>query len=315
MNRRTMFVLTTVLTTMLTSGLAVVTLPEKALAQGLQGTLQQQLVGTWLFSSCEPAVNGIKTQYCGNGNGSLSFNPAGRYTLVILANGRPKVTMPSGTTALDRTNVSPEEYKGIAQGTVAQFGTWSVNESNLTLHPEHTFIPNGEGLDTKYRVSLTGDELKVTGGVYGATTSWKRASIAQSSPLMGAWKLNLEKSKFTSGPAPKSQTINYTQDGQNMKANVQVVDDKGKTLNITFLHIYDGRPHPTAGSPMFDASSYTRLDTNTLIWSRYKDLQLVGIGRSIVAQDGKSFTTVSVGAGGTPSGGGPNTDTVVFERQ
>ena len=34
-------------------------------------------------------------------------------------------------------------------------------------------------------------------------------SFAQSNPLIGTWKLNLEKSKFVSGTAPKEQINTY----------------------------------------------------------------------------------------------------------
>ena len=36
--------------------------------------------------------------------------------------------------------------------------------------------------------------------------------IAQSDPFVGTWKLNLAKSKFNPGPAPKSQTRTWAAD-------------------------------------------------------------------------------------------------------
>jgi hypothetical protein len=41
--------------------------------------------------------------------------------------------------------------------------------------------------------------------------------FAQSNPLIGTWKLNLDKSKFSPGTAPRSGTLNYQQDGQNIR--------------------------------------------------------------------------------------------------
>ena len=67
------------------------------------------------------------------------------------------------------------------------------------------------------------------------------------------------------------------------------------------LHIYDGQPHPSTGSPYFDSSTYMRVDANTIIFSRSKDGKLVSVGSAVVAQDGKSFTTTTittVGKGG-----------------
>jgi hypothetical protein len=40
--------------------------------------------------------------------------------------------------------------------------------------------------------------------------------IAENNPLIGTWKLNLEKSKFSPGPAPRSATPNFVADGANL---------------------------------------------------------------------------------------------------
>jgi hypothetical protein len=92
--------------------------------------------------------------------------------MVIAARGRPKPA-----TGLGRANVAPEEYKALAQGVVANFGTWSVNEADktLTFHVEGALFPNAEGTDAKASViSLTGDELKVMGNALGVAT-WRRS--------------------------------------------------------------------------------------------------------------------------------------------
>jgi hypothetical protein len=41
--------------------------------------------------------------------------------------------------------------------------------------------------------------------------------FAQSSPLIGTWKLNPDKSKFGPGAALRSGTGNFEQDGQNIR--------------------------------------------------------------------------------------------------
>src|SRR5205807_10106945 len=55
------------------------------------------------------------------------------------------------------------------------------------------------------------------------------ASFAQNSPLIGTWKLNLEKSKFPPGAAPRSQTATFEQDGHNIKNTNQTIDAQGNT--------------------------------------------------------------------------------------
>ena len=135
-------------------------------------------------------------------------------------------------------------------------------------------------------------------------------SFAQSNPLLGTWKLNLEKSKYTSGTAPKEQTNVYTQDGPNIKNTSKGVDYEGKPLETVLLHIYDGQPHPSTGNPLFDSSTYTKIDDHHLFWSRSKNGKQVLIGFMVMAPDGKSYTTTNMTIGG--KGG---IDTTVAERQ
>jgi hypothetical protein len=125
--------------------------------------------------------------------------------------------------------------------------------------------------------------------------AFPQASFAQSSPLIGTWKLNLEKSKFTPGTAPRSQTNTYQQDGQNIRGTVQIVDGQGNAATAVLMHIYDGQPHSLAGNPNYDARSYTRVDANTLISASMKAGKLVQVATIVISPDGKTFTTTSTG--------------------
>ena len=127
-------------------------------------------------------------------------------------------------------------------------------------------------------------------------------SFAQSSPLIGTWKLNLEKSKFSGAP-PRSRTATFAQDGQNIRNTVQAIDAQGNSATVVLLHIYDGRPHPTMGVSDFDASTYTRVDANTEIFARFKDGNLVMVGTTVVSPDGKTETITSTGTGSGPFSG------------
>jgi hypothetical protein len=82
--------------------------------------------------------------------------------------------------AINRAEVKPEEYKAtMAQGLLANFGTWSVNEAakTLTTHLEGALFPNVEGSDVNVSVSLIGDELKTVGADPAAAGGivWRRA--------------------------------------------------------------------------------------------------------------------------------------------
>jgi hypothetical protein len=145
-----------------------------AIAQ--QKSLKEQLVGAWTLVSCEStSANGAKQPYCTNPNGLLILDASGRYTQVIAARGRPKLSTGN------RAEVPAEQFKAAAVGMVANFGTWSVSEAEKTMtsHYEGALFPNVEGADFKYTVSLTGDELKLAGQVptLGGKTEavWRRA--------------------------------------------------------------------------------------------------------------------------------------------
>jgi hypothetical protein len=140
---------------MSTAMLAVLTLPVHAAEQ----TFKQQIQGAWNLVSCD-----AKVPICVNPNGSLSLNGNGRYTIVTVAKGRPKVAPNGG----DREKTTPEEYKSIAKGVQANFGTWTANEADKTIafHVDNALFPNAEGSDAKSTVvSVTADEMKITGAL------------------------------------------------------------------------------------------------------------------------------------------------------
>jgi hypothetical protein len=144
-----------------------------------------------------------------------------------------------------------------------------------------------------------------------AIAALPQVGFAQSNPLIGAWKLNLDKSKFGS-PPPRSGTLTYTQDGQNMRSTAEGVDAQGNPTRVVFMHIYDGTPHPTTGSPVYDASAYTRVDANTVIYSRLKAGKLVLIGTLVVSPDGKTLMGPQTGA---LANGQPGNTILVYDKQ
>ena len=144
-----------------------------------------------------------------------------------------------------------------------------------------------------------------------AIAAFPQVGFAQSSSLIGTWKLNLDKSKLVGAP-PRSATLTYTQDGQNMRSTAQGIDAQGNPTMVVFMHIYDGMPHPTTGSPVYDASAYTRVDGSTLIVARFKAGKLVQIGTLVVSQDGKTLTGPSTG---TQANGQLGNTILVYDRQ
>ncbi|PYU18784.1 MAG: hypothetical protein DMG32_25690 [Acidobacteria bacterium] len=126
----------------------------KSVAQ--QQSLREQLVGAWELVSCDrTTASGAKQPYCVNSYGILILDASGRYAHMIGSRGRPKLTNNN------RLDAPAEEFKAAAQGFVANFGTWSVNERDRTItrHYEGALFPNSEGRVGKMSVTLVGDEL------------------------------------------------------------------------------------------------------------------------------------------------------------
>jgi Lipocalin-like domain len=107
-----------------------------------QKSLKDQLAGVWTLVSCDSTFpNGTKQPYCGNSNGLLVLDAGGRYAMMTAKRDRPKFTTPN------RLEAPAEEFKAAAQGLVAQFGTWSVNDTDKTMtSPDYSAHAGGCGL-------------------------------------------------------------------------------------------------------------------------------------------------------------------------
>ena len=124
--------------------------------------------------------------------------------------------------------------------------------------------------------------------------------LAQSDPLTGTWKLNLAKSAYSPGPAPKSASLTYRAQGQNVLRIAEGVDAEGKPTKSEWAHVYDGKPYPTPGVADYDTSSYTRVDSRTVSFSRIKGGKAVQAGLIVVSGDGRTMTITT--AGTNPNG-------------
>jgi hypothetical protein len=77
------------------------------------------------------------------------------------------------------------------------------------------------------------------------------ASAQGVDPLVGTWKLNLEKTT-SSLPLDQRGSLTFAGEGQNFTDTAEGVNAQGQPYKYIFRHIYDGMPHPTTGNPNFD---------------------------------------------------------------
>jgi hypothetical protein len=142
-------------------------------------------------------------------------------------------------------------------------------------------------------------------------TALPQASFAQSNLLVGTWKMNPEKSKYSPGPAPRNATLKYQAAGKNLKRTSEGTDAEGKPANNEWVNIFDGKPRPTPG-PGYDASTYTQIDANTNYFTRLKAKKIIQAGFGVVSGDGKTFTVTTIGTG---SNGEQINNVVVYDKQ
>jgi hypothetical protein len=137
---------------------------------------------------------------------------------------------------------------------------------------------------------------------------------AQSNPLVGTWKLNVAKSKYDPGPAPKSLTRTVVAQGEGVKYAFEGVAADGKPISYGFSVNFDGKDNPINGSipSGADTISAKRVDPNHFVATLKKGGKEIGISRVTISADGKTTTVDSTGATAT---GAKAHDVQVYDKQ
>ena len=118
--------------------------------------------------------------------------------------------------------------------------------------------------------------------------------LAQTDPHAGTWVLNLEKSTYAPGTAPKSQTSVFAADGQGLKVVTSAVGASGPT-KTEYTATFDGKDHPVKGNADWDTTALKRIDARSIEFTRKKGGKVVQTARSVVAADGMTRTVTVTG--------------------
>jgi hypothetical protein len=133
-----------------------------------------------------------------------------------------------------------------------------------------------------------------------------------SSPLTGTWNLNLVKSKFDPGPAPKSDSRTYVESAQGVTVTVNIVTASGSTISEHSTYAYDGKDYPITGNPREDALSLKRVNARITIITQKLSGKAVGTETRVISADGKAMT---ISAKGTNANGVPFERVAVYDKQ
>jgi hypothetical protein len=137
----------------------------------------KDLQGAWNLVSLSVDQNGKKLEpYGSNPKGMQVFEANGRFSIILMRSDLPKFASPN------RERATAEESQKVVHGSLAYFGSYTVDESAKTMsfHIDAATFPNWTGQQQPRTYSLSGDTLTITNpapsvGAGTATVVWKRA--------------------------------------------------------------------------------------------------------------------------------------------
>ena len=140
------------------------------------------------------------------------------------------------------------------------------------------------------------------------------AAQAQDNPIVGTWKLNVEKSKYDPGPKPTSLTRTVEAQGDGLKYTFAGVGGDGKPIAYGFTVQFDGKDYPVTGSIPSGADSISgkRINSNHYEASLKKGGKVVGTSKVSISKDGKVTTVETTG---TTATGAKSRDVQVYDKQ
>ena len=117
-----------------------------------------------------------------------------------------------------------------------------------------------------------------------------------SAQVVGVWKVNLAKSKY-SGAAPKSSTNTTTDVGKgSFKSVTDTVPATGAAIHSEVTYMFDGKDAAVKGNPNTDMQAYTKgADAHHWTVVSKKGGKVTVTAQVAVAADGKSRTATQTG--------------------
>ena len=130
-------------------------------------------------------------------------------------------------------------------------------------------------------------------------------------PVVGTWKLDVAKSKFSPGPAPASATRVYSESAGGIAFEEKSVGADGKETSVHAISKANST-YPIIGSPVADTVTAKAVNARTWDFILMRAGKLAGTVHRVVSADGK---TLRVHNKGTRADGVAYDDTLVFTRQ
>jgi hypothetical protein len=107
--------------------------------------------------------------------------------------------------------------------------------------------------------------------------------------LLGTWRLDLSKSSYFPGPAPRGETRIYTADKDGVQGAINRVYADGHTEIIEYRANYD-REQAVTGTPAYDAITLKKIDDYTSESVLSHAGMVYGTARRVISPDGNTMT-------------------------
>jgi hypothetical protein len=115
-------------------------------------------------------------------------------------------------------------------------------------------------------------------------------------PWLGEWRLNIEKSTYTPGPAPyRRATFRIERLGEGVRVTYDMIRQRGGVIHMEWDGRFDGREYPVQGLEEHVTYAYSRIDDRTYDIVARMDGRVAASSRTAVSADGRTITTITVG--------------------
>jgi histidinol dehydrogenase len=124
----------------------------------------------------------------------------------------------------------------------------------------------------------------------GAQLVAEQPSPSDENPLVGTWRLVVEKSRYNPGPPPQRQMRTYQAQPNGVKTIIRTVQADGESTTVEYTANYDSIEYRVTGSAAADGIALTRIDAHTAEAKLMHAGRVVGTARRVVSADGKTMT-------------------------
>lgn len=174
-------------------------------------------------------------------------------------------------------------------------------------------IQNSHALHQQSKPQSKGDNVKKLLSLIVLATVFFASPVFAADPVVGTWKLNVAKSKFTAGAALTAGTRVYTDAKGLYTLDQKLTGADGKEMSLR-IQYRDGKDvkQATDAAVGTDATVAKKIDANTWDFDLKKDGKVVGHVHRVVSADGK---TLMVHNTGVQVSGAMGDETLVFDKQ